>query len=106
MHYDMVYTCVRQIVNSVYLINAGHTHTHTHNTHIGRAGWGIAWFIDGTLIPELVVQRNETYTFVVYGGDDDSNPADYHPFYITDSQSGGRLLNTEEEQMVRQSTKH
>ena len=71
--------------------------------HTGNAGWGIAWFIDGTLIPELVVQRNQTYTFVIFGGDDDSpeEAANYHPFYITDSPSGGRLLNDANERMVR-----
>ena len=66
----------------------------------GRAGWGIAWFIDGTLIPELVVQRGEKYTFIVFGGDDSRNPAQYHPLYITDSISGGRLLNTPQENQV------
>ena len=66
----------------------------------GRAGWGIAWYINGTLIPELVVQRGQTYTFIVYGGDDEGNTAKYHPFYITDSVNGGRLLNTEEQRMV------
>ena len=67
----------------------------------GRAGWGIAWYINSTLIPELVVQRGQTYTFIVYGGDDESNPAQYHPFYITDSVNGGRLLNTAEQNEVR-----
>ena len=67
---------------------------------IGLAGWGIAWYINGTLIPELVVQRGQTYTFIVYGGDDPGNAAQYHPFYITDSMNGGRLLNTEEQRMV------
>jgi hypothetical protein len=63
----------------------------------GRAGWGIGWYINGTLIPELVVQRGQTYTFIVYGGDDEGDSAQYHPFYITDSVNGGRLLNTVEQ---------
>ena len=78
---------------------------HAHYTHIiiytvGFAGWGIAWFINGTLIPELVVQRGSTYTFIVYGGDDPSDAGNYHPFYITNSRMGGRLLNPQEEKDV------
>ena len=69
--------------------------------HAGFAGWGIAWFINGNLIPELVVERGLTYTFIVYGGDDPSDAGNYHPFYITDSRTGGRLLNTQEEKDVR-----
>ena len=33
-------------------------------------GWGIAWYINGLLIPEIYVVRGKTYTFVVEGGDD------------------------------------
>ena len=47
------------------------------------------------------MERGRTYTFLVYGGDDPTNAANYHPFYITDSVNGGRLLNTEEQQAVR-----
>ena len=66
----------------------------------GRAGWGISWYINGTLIPELVVERGKTYTFITEGGTDSSDLSNYHPFYITDSISGGRLQNTEEEKAV------
>jgi hypothetical protein len=62
----------------------------------GRAGWGIAWYINDTLIPTLVVQRGKTYTFVVYGGDNPDLSSRYHPFYITSSESGGILLETED----------
>ena len=68
--------------------------------HVGLPGWGIAWYINDTLIPELVVQRGQNYTFIVYGGDDPSKSASYHPFYITSSESGGRALNTEEQREV------
>lgn len=57
----------------------------------GRPSWGIAWWINGLLIPEIYVQRGETYTFIVEGGSDPGNPAKYHPFYITDSAEGGIL---------------
>ncbi|KAF0293008.1 Protein Skeletor, isoforms B/C [Amphibalanus amphitrite] len=53
------------------------------------ASWGIAWWINGQLIPELYVRRGETYTFIVEGGNDPSNPAEYHPLYITDDKEGG-----------------
>ena len=59
----------------------------------GQVGWGISWYIEDMLIPELTVRRGSTYTFVIEGGTDVSNPARYHPFYITDSISGGRLQN-------------
>ena len=68
--------------------------------YIGRAGWGISWYINGTLIPELVVERGRTYTFIIEGGNDSTDLSNYHPFYITDSISGGRLQNTEEERAV------
>ena len=68
--------------------------------YTGRAGWGIAWYINGTLIPELVVERGKTYTFLVEGGDNPNNLANYHPLYITDSISGGQLQNSVEDQAV------
>eukprot|EP00731_Ephydatia_muelleri_P026197 Em0018g297a len=49
----------------------------------GQPGWGISWYINGTLIPELVVQRGQTYTFIVEGGNNASTTALYHPFYIS-----------------------
>ncbi|XP_014230471.1 protein Skeletor, isoforms B/C isoform X2 [Trichogramma pretiosum] len=55
----------------------------------GQPSWGIAWFINDKLIPEITVERGQNYTFVVEGGKDKTNPARYHPFYITDSPEGG-----------------
>ncbi len=75
-----------------------HTHTHTH-THTGRAGWGYAWYINGSLIPELTVQRGSEYTFITEGGINTTNLV-YHPFYITSSIGGGRLRNRPEIQAV------
>lgn len=69
-------------------------------TFIGQASWGIAWYINGVLAPELVVQRGVNYTFVVTGGTDPNDPTNYHPFYITNSSSGGRLANTAEQREV------
>ena len=55
----------------------------------GRVGWGIAWYLNGLLIPEVYVLRGTTVTFHVNGGEDPTDSALYHPFYITDSSEGG-----------------
>ncbi|KFM72403.1 Protein Skeletor, isoforms D/E, partial [Stegodyphus mimosarum] len=55
----------------------------------GDVGWGIAWYINGVLIPEITVERGKTYTFIVEGGHDVENPARTHPLYITDDPEGG-----------------
>ncbi|XP_035890719.1 protein Skeletor, isoforms B/C isoform X2 [Anopheles stephensi] len=55
----------------------------------GHPSWGIAWFMNDLLIPEIYVERGQTYTFVVEGGDDTAQPAKYHPLYITSSSEGG-----------------
>ena len=57
--------------------------------YTGRAGWGIAWYINGELIPRLTLMRGVTYTFDIFGGDDPSLSASYHPFYITNDPDGG-----------------
>ena len=64
---------------------------------LGRAGWGIAWYLNETLIPHLIVERGYTYTFISEGGNitDQSN---FHPLYITDSKSGGREANSPAQQ--------
>ena len=57
-------------------------------------GWGIAWYINGLLIPEINVVRGKTYTFVIEGGHDPDQPSAYHPFYITDDPEGGYEFKT------------
>lgn len=64
----------------------------------GIPSWGIAWYLNDKLIPELYVERGRTYTFVVEGGDDKTQPARYHPFYITDSVEGGFGQSNDEQQ--------
>ncbi|XP_046993641.1 protein Skeletor, isoforms B/C [Schistocerca americana] len=64
----------------------------------GHPSWGIAWYINDRLIPEITVERGQTYTFMVEGGNDRTNPARYHPFYITDSDEGGFGQKSEEDQ--------
>ncbi|XP_029042533.1 protein Skeletor, isoforms B/C isoform X1 [Osmia bicornis bicornis] len=67
----------------------------------GQPGWGIAWYINDKLIPEITVERGQTYTFIVEGGNNPTNPARYHPFYITDSPEGGFGQKTEEQQRAQ-----
>lgn len=64
----------------------------------GEPSWGIAWYINDLLIPEIYVEKGQTYTFYVEGGDDKTNPARYHPFYITDSHEGGFGQKSESDQ--------
>ena len=66
-------------------------------SNTGHVGWGIAWYINGLLIPEIYVTRGKTYTFVIEGGQDPSQPAAYHPFYITDNPEGGYEFMTPEQ---------
>ena len=62
----------------------------------GQSGWGIAWYLNGLLIPNITVIRGRTYRFIVEGGNDRSQPARYHPFYITSSERGGFLFTGQE----------
>uniref|UniRef100_A0A2A4J7G6 DM13 domain-containing protein n=1 Tax=Heliothis virescens TaxID=7102 RepID=A0A2A4J7G6_HELVI len=82
-----------------------HTHIPAQRTRAeawrGRTrhpSWGIAWYINDQLIPEIYVERGKTYTFMVEGGDDRTNPAKFHPFYISDSSEGGFGQKKEEDQ--------
>jgi hypothetical protein len=55
----------------------------------GVQSWGIAYWIDDMLIPEIHVQRGDNYTFVVEAGNNPANQAKYHPLYITNNREGG-----------------
>lgn len=66
----------------------------------GHVGWGISWYINGLLIPEVNVVRGKTYTFVVEGGNNVDQPANYHPFYITDDPVGGFEYKNDDEREV------
>ncbi|KAI8422957.1 hypothetical protein MSG28_014057 [Choristoneura fumiferana] len=57
----------------------------------GHPSWGIAWYINDQLIPEIYVERGKTYTFTVEGGEDRTNPAN-------DSSEGGFGQKKEEDQ--------
>ncbi|XP_050436047.1 protein Skeletor, isoforms B/C [Adelges cooleyi] len=49
----------------------------------------VVWYINDKLIPEIYVERKQTYTFYIEGGDKPNKPGHYHPFYITDNPEGG-----------------
>ena len=55
----------------------------------GSQSWGIALYLNGILIPTLMVKRGITVTFNVKTGNNMDNTAEYHPFYITDDRIGG-----------------
>lgn len=65
----------------------------------GQPGWGVAWYINGLLIPELVLERGQTYRFVVEGGNDKTTASRRHPLYLTDSPEGGYEFKTDEERL-------
>ncbi|XP_071792930.1 protein Skeletor, isoforms B/C-like isoform X1 [Asterias amurensis] len=67
----------------------------------GIVGWGIAWYVNGLLIPEITVERGVTYTFTVYGGDNPGKSAEYHPFYITTDPEGGHAQLSDAEKAKR-----
>ena len=62
---------------------------------LGNSGWGIAWYINDSIIPVLRVTRGNKYTFLVYGGRDENKKSSYHPFYLTNRVDGGREGNSE-----------
>ena len=66
----------------------------------GNPGWGIAWYVNGYIIPKLQLKRNVTYTFTVNGGKDANVQANYHPFYITNDADGGYFQLTDAEKEV------
>lgn len=44
----------------------------------GQPSWGICWYINDLLIPEVYVERGETYTFLVEGGSKSLSIKDKH----------------------------
>ena len=68
----------------------------------GIQSWGLAFWVNDILIPEIHVQRGHNYTFVVEAGNNPSQQAKYHPLYITNSPEGGGGQNAQ----VLNSPKH
>lgn len=55
----------------------------------GQSSMGLAWYINGLLVPELYLRRGLTYSFRVHGGNNPHSPELYHPLIITDEPHGG-----------------
>uniref|UniRef100_A0A4Y0BHE4 DOMON domain-containing protein n=1 Tax=Anopheles funestus TaxID=62324 RepID=A0A4Y0BHE4_ANOFN len=55
----------------------------------GHVSNGLAWYINGFLVPELWLRRGLTYSFLVRGGNNPHSPEFYHPLVITDEPHGG-----------------
>ncbi|XP_062534432.1 protein Skeletor, isoforms B/C [Armigeres subalbatus] len=55
----------------------------------GHVSNGLAWYINGLLVPELWLRRGLTYSFKVRGGNNPHSPEFYHPLVITDEPRGG-----------------
>ena len=66
----------------------------------GRQSWGISWYINDKIIPEITLKRGETFKFRTEGGNNPHEPAKYHPFYITDDPVGGYSQKTQAEKNV------
>ncbi|XP_066247644.1 protein Skeletor, isoforms B/C isoform X1 [Euwallacea similis] len=63
----------------------------------GIKSYGVCYYINDKLLPELTVERGQTYTFIVETGASSANPPRFHPLYITDSKEGGfdRYINAQ-----------
>ncbi|KAG9510585.1 Protein Skeletor, isoforms D/E, partial [Fragariocoptes setiger] len=84
--------------DATFRVQIGPTGAHKgYESITGRPGWGISYYIDGLMIPELVVQRGKSYKFIVEAGNDKTNSAARHPFYITDSADGGFEYKSQED---------
>ncbi|XP_067929644.1 protein Skeletor, isoforms B/C-like isoform X1 [Watersipora subatra] len=68
--------------------------------------WGIAWYINGILVPELHLQRGISYTFRVAGGTNSSLGSMYHPFYFTNSVEGGYEQTQSPDEVIFQGTEN
>ncbi|XP_015516965.1 protein Skeletor, isoforms B/C [Neodiprion pinetum] len=55
----------------------------------GQTSTGLAWYINGYLIPEIYLRRGLTYIFKIYGGNNPHSANFYHPLIITDESHGG-----------------
>ncbi|XP_069695747.1 protein Skeletor, isoforms B/C [Periplaneta americana] len=68
----------------------------------GMTSTGLAWYINGYLIPELWLRRGLTYAFKVHGGNNPHSAETYHPFIVTDEPHGGfERLSEEAQKKVR-----
>ncbi|XP_042910828.1 uncharacterized protein [Parasteatoda tepidariorum] len=99
---DPIWNCPQTNENEIQVVKPKHVfEIHCPSDRIFRAQLGpaehyrkeLVWYINGLPTPDLTVQRGESYTFIVEGG---NTPNKRHPFYITDSSDGGYLLKASE----------
>lgn len=64
----------------------------------GHVSNGLAWYVNGFMVPEMWLRRGLTYAFRVYGGNNPHSPEYYHPLVITDEPRGGFDRLTEAKQ--------
>uniref|UniRef100_A0A1B6DSH2 DOMON domain-containing protein n=3 Tax=Clastoptera arizonana TaxID=38151 RepID=A0A1B6DSH2_9HEMI len=55
----------------------------------GMPSNGLAWYINGLLIPEVWMRRGFTYGIRIFGGNDPHSAEFYNPLIITDEPHGG-----------------
>lgn len=58
---------------------------------------GLAWYINGYLVPDIYLKRNTKYKFLVEGGSSPYDPQNYHPLIITDEPHGAYSQLSEEQ---------
>lgn len=62
--------------------------------------WGVSYYINGKLVPVLILEVGTTYKFNIYTGNDTSDDPNYHPFYITNDAKGNYRNYDEDEKKV------
>ncbi|XP_054258338.1 protein Skeletor, isoforms B/C [Macrosteles quadrilineatus] len=55
----------------------------------GMPSNGLAWYINGLLVPEIWMRRGFTYAIRIYGGNNPHSAEFYNPLIITDEPHGG-----------------
>lgn len=65
----------------------------------GMPSNGLAWYINGLLVPEIWMRRGFTYNIRVFGGNNPHSAEFYNPFIITDEPHGGLERLSEAAQM-------
>ncbi|KAK9501220.1 hypothetical protein O3M35_011975 [Rhynocoris fuscipes] len=62
----------------------------------GMPSSGLAWYINGLLIPEIWMRRGFTYAIRIFGGNNPHSAELYNPLIITDEPHGGLERRSEE----------
>lgn len=62
----------------------------------GMPSSGLAWYINGLLIPEIWMKRGTTYAIRVFGGNNPHSAELYNPLIISDEPHGGIERRSEE----------